>query len=63
SCEGLGVKGGNIVPDGSGCKVSSALRRDDPTARVFFPLDIASGVESGLCEAKTHIKATGSGAE
>jgi len=61
--EGAAVKGGAVVPYGSGGKVSGALCGDDGLPRVGFPFDKASGVEAGLGQHEAHIKSTGASAE
>ena len=59
--EGLGVEGGDIIPDRGGGKVSGALCGDERPPWVFFPFDKAAGVEPRLCEHEAHIKSTGPG--
>lgn len=62
SGEGLGVEGGNVIPDRGWGEVSGPLGGDECGSWVFLPLDEASCVELRLCKHEAHIKATGSGA-
>jgi hypothetical protein len=55
------VEGLDIIPDWRGREVSGALGGNEDRSRVFFPLDIAAGVEAGLSELQTHVEATASG--
>lgn len=61
--EGPPIEGGNVIPDWRRGEISSPLTGDEAGSRVFFPLDIAAGVEAGFGEHEAHIKATAACAE
>lgn len=63
SGEGLGIEGGNVIPDWRRREVPGPLSGDEGFSGVFLPLDEAAGVKARLCEHEAHIKATGSCAE
>jgi hypothetical protein len=63
SGEGLCVECLDVIPKRGGLEIPGAHGCDECLSRVFFPLDVASGVKSRLCEHEAHIKTTGSGAE
>lgn len=61
--EWSGVECRDVIPDWGRGEVSGLLGCDKLFPWVWFPFDIATGVEAGFCEHKAHIKATGSAAQ
>ncbi|UOA28657.1 hypothetical protein [Pseudosulfitobacter sp. DSM 107133] len=63
TAEGVGIEAMQVVPDRRGREISCALGGDEDGAGPVLPVDKCAGVETGLGEHKSQIKASAACAE